>query len=172
MKLHFKGSSVILQSYQLGISETTHIFIVDVSNTAYVIDDTTNSTSIEVLVDITARYEVEIKYRYYLYYYGNEYENITGGWSQGTASNGNGSITKNSNNITIYVSADSNTVRGIATNNAISISGYRKVGMIADITVDGTENGCFGGWGLTPVRSWACDGGAPSGILGGPGFYG
>ena len=54
LNLHYKDSSIILQSYQLGVSKTTHTFVVSVSDTAYVIDDVTNSESVEVLVDAIA----------------------------------------------------------------------------------------------------------------------
>ena len=66
LNLHYKDSSIILQSYQLGADETQHTFVVSVSETAYVVEDVTNSASVEVLVDAVARYVVEIMYGLYL----------------------------------------------------------------------------------------------------------
>ena len=61
LNLHYKDSTIILQSYQLGASETTHTFVVNVSETAYVVEDVTNGKSVEVLVDVVAQYSVEIE---------------------------------------------------------------------------------------------------------------
>ena len=60
LNLHSKGSSIILQTYQLGAEETQHTFVVDVSETAYVVDDATNGASAEVLVDVVAQYSVVV----------------------------------------------------------------------------------------------------------------
>ena len=60
LNLHYKDSSIILQSYQLGADETQHTFVVNVSETAYVVEDTTNGASVEVLVDVVAQYSVVI----------------------------------------------------------------------------------------------------------------
>ena len=60
LNLHYKDSSIILQSYQLGASETTHTFVVSVSEIAYVVEDVTNGVSVEVLVDVVAQYSVVI----------------------------------------------------------------------------------------------------------------
>ena len=62
LNLHFKNSSIILQSYQLGASETTHTFVVNVSETAYVVEDVTNSKIVEVLVDSVAVFNTEFDY--------------------------------------------------------------------------------------------------------------
>lgn len=84
LNLHYKGSSIILQSYQLGASETTHTFVVSVSDTAYVAEDVTNGVSVEVLVDAVSIFEVKIKY--YpdgaLYWLGEPCEDVTGGWTE------------------------------------------------------------------------------------------
>ena len=63
LNLHYKDSSIILQSYQLGASETTHTFVVSVSETAYVVEDVTNGKSVEVLVDAVAQYDIAISYK-------------------------------------------------------------------------------------------------------------
>ena len=62
LNLHFKDSSIILQSYQLRAEETQHTFIVNASETAYVVEDVTNGKSVEVLVDAVAVFVVEISY--------------------------------------------------------------------------------------------------------------
>ena len=80
LNLHYKDSSIILQSYQLGESETQHTFVVDVSETAYVVEDVSNSLSVEVLVDSVSLFSVKIPYKTYLYKEGAEYTDITGGW--------------------------------------------------------------------------------------------
>lgn len=82
LNLYFKGSNIILQSYQLGESETTHTFVVSVSDTAYVVEDMTNEASVEVLVDAVAVFEAEIKYIPYLYKDGVLYEDFTGGYDE------------------------------------------------------------------------------------------
>lgn len=62
LNLYYKGSSIILQSYQLGAEETQHTFVVSVSETAYVVDDETNGENVEVLVDAVAVFNVEVVY--------------------------------------------------------------------------------------------------------------
>lgn len=62
LNLYFKGSSIILQSYQLGAEETQHTFLVSVSETAYVVEDVTNGKSVEVLVDAVAVFNAEVDY--------------------------------------------------------------------------------------------------------------
>lgn len=59
LNLHYRDSSIILQSYQLGAEETHHTFTVNVSETPYVVEDATNGTSVEVLVNAVAQYNVE-----------------------------------------------------------------------------------------------------------------
>ena len=96
LNLHYKDSSIILQSYQLGAEETQHTFVVSVSETLYVVDDVTNGKDVEVLVDTVSQYSVEIKYALWLYKYGDECIDITGGWVN---RNIGGTITKNQDNI-------------------------------------------------------------------------
>ncbi len=67
LNLYYKGSSIILQSYQLGVVETQHTFIVDVSETAYVVKDATNNAIVEVLVDVVALFTVNISYGFNVY---------------------------------------------------------------------------------------------------------
>ena len=62
LNLHYKDSSIILQSYQLGASETQHTFKVKVSETAYVIEDANEVSSVIVLVDSVASFNVEVFY--------------------------------------------------------------------------------------------------------------
>lgn len=84
LNLHYKDSSIILQSYQLRSSETQHAFNVDVSDTAYVIEDATNGKSVEVLVDVFAVFNVKIFYGTYLFQRGDQCNSFTGGWNTGT----------------------------------------------------------------------------------------
>ena len=79
LNLSYKDSSIILQSYQLGAEETQHTFVVNVSDTAYVVEDTTNGKSVEVLVDAIAQYNVQISYLLYLYNEGDQCSDVTGG---------------------------------------------------------------------------------------------
>ena len=60
LNLYYKGSSIILQSYQLGSSENNHIFTVNMSDTAYIVEDVTNGKSVEVLVDAVAVFEINL----------------------------------------------------------------------------------------------------------------
>ena len=59
LNLHYRGSSITLQSYQLGAEETQHTFTVNVSETPYVVEDATNGTRVEVLVSPVAQYNAE-----------------------------------------------------------------------------------------------------------------
>ena len=106
LNLHYKDSSIILQSYQLGASETTHTFVVNVSKTAYVVEDVANSASVEVLVDTVGVFKAEIRYKLWLYRDGDEYDDVTGGFYSNTSwwnTSNRGTATKNADNsITIY----------------------------------------------------------------------
>ena len=137
LNLHFKDSSIILQSYQLGADEEQHTFVASVSDTAYVVEDVTNSASVEVLVDSIAQYSVEIMYTLYLYDgsdNGNEFIDVTGGWVGSTKKIiGAGNVTtptiiRNNNNIklTIPLSGDSYaTFEGsFITENTVDVSNY------------------------------------------------
>ena len=64
LNLRLKNSSIILQSYQLGPSETQHIFVVNMSDTAYIIDEATTGNSVEVLVNNVSLFNVAIQYAY------------------------------------------------------------------------------------------------------------
>lgn len=81
LNFHYKDSSIILQSYQLGADETQHTFVVNVSETTYVVDDVTNGKSVEVLVDAVAQYSVEILYQLWIYKDGDGCDSVTGGWA-------------------------------------------------------------------------------------------
>ena len=129
LNLHYKDSSIILQSYQLGAEETQHTFTVNVSETAYVVEDVTNSESVEVLVDAVAMYNVEIEYKLYLYRDGEEFEEVTGGWVGVKDSDAKGTITKKEtvlyfNNTSGFTSSNS---LGVCTVNEIILSGYTKI---------------------------------------------
>lgn len=84
LNLHYKDSSIILKSYQLGAEETQHTFVVDVSETVYVVEDVTNGKSVEVLVDAVAVFNVGMKYKLFLYNLGDECTSVTGGWTSGS----------------------------------------------------------------------------------------
>ena len=81
LNLHYKDSSIILQSYQLGAEETQHTFVVSVSETLYVVEDVTNGKDVEVLVDTVSQYNVEIPYALWIYKDGDGCDTVTGGWS-------------------------------------------------------------------------------------------
>ena len=131
LNLHYKDSSIILQSYQLGAEETTHTFVVNVSETAYVVEDVTDGKSVEVLVDAVAQYSVEIKYVRWVYNGddgGNEFPDFTGGlgtWAY-TNTGCTTTITKEENRIYCY-SNGANAQQGIYTKSTIDISGYSKL---------------------------------------------
>ena len=139
LNLHFKNSSIILQSYQLGASETTHTFVVNVSETAYVVEDVTNGASVEVLVDAVSVFEAEIQYTLWLYRDGDECEDITGGWTiNGYAPSDskfivNQAFTKNENNMSSTSPTTSLYFNIIGTSEIIDTSGYNT--MYADATV-------------------------------------
>ena len=84
LNLHYKDSTIILQTYQLGAEETQHTFVVNVSETAYVVEDVTNGKSVEVLVDAVAVFNVKMKYKLFLYNLGDECTSVTGGWTSGS----------------------------------------------------------------------------------------
>ena len=101
LNLHYKDSSIILQSYQLGAEETQHTFVVDVSETVYVVEDATNGKSVEVLVDAVAVFNVEIVYKLEILSANDLHEDITGGytytsgWGLSFASDGSLYVTRN-----------------------------------------------------------------------------
>ena len=132
LNLHYKDSSIILQSYQLSSLETQHTFVVSVSETAYVVEDVTNSASVEVLVDAVAVFDVEISYRLYLYKDGDECESITGGWTTNGYSRNSytiraGSKESNALNIASATAAPTLTSTMFGTQNAIDLSNFSKV---------------------------------------------
>lgn len=83
LNLHYKDSSIILKSYQLGAKETQHMFVVSLSERMYVIDDITNRSSVEVLVDAVAVFNVELEYKPAgaLFWLGDKCAELSGGWN-------------------------------------------------------------------------------------------
>lgn len=133
LNLHYKGSSIILQSYQLGASETTHTFVVNVSETAYVIEDSTNRKSVEVLVDVVAQYSVEIHYILWLYKDGDDFEDVTGGWNVTYFGSSYYSVaTKNNGNIYMKNIDNNDYQPYMSTNKKINTIGYSKICLVAD----------------------------------------
>lgn len=132
---------------------------------------TTNGVQTEtqdVLVDAAVKYEIEMRYRLWLYRDGDECTDVTGGWSQGTSTNNTGTFTKNANNITVYVSG-LNATRGAATNNPVDVTGYSRIVMLCDITQTGGST--WSRWGLTTARTWVRNE-HPSGTHTAEGLYG
>lgn len=64
--------------------------------------------------------------RFYLYKYGNEYIDITGGWN-GYKSQENGRFQKNDNNMLLYYSTSGSSATDLQTNNAIDMDKYKKM---------------------------------------------
>ena len=90
LNLHYKDSSIILKSYQLGAEETQHTFVVSVSETAYVVEDVTNGKSVEVLADAVAVFNVEIDYKPAgaLFWLGDKCAELSVGWNTMQGPNG------------------------------------------------------------------------------------
>ena len=77
----------------------------------------------DVLVDVITEYDIEMLYsKLYLYRDGDECEDVTGGWYIMRRSS-NGSVTKNTDNITMSTVSGSNEI-GIGTLNAVSLNGF------------------------------------------------
>lgn len=81
--LDLMQGSVVLQTYTLSSTETQHTFTVKNAGT-YTVRGTSGSdtASVEVVVDSIGQYTATITFKVYtqfLYYYGDEYEDITGG---------------------------------------------------------------------------------------------
>ena len=148
LNLHYKDSSIILQTYQLGAEETQHTFVVDVSETAYVMEDVTNSASVEVLVDAVAQYSVEIEYVRWVYNGddgGNEFPDFTGGlgtWAY-TNTGCTTTITKEENRIYCY-SNGVNAQQGIYTKKTIDVSAYSK--LCAEFSIASAINANYAGF--------------------------
>ena len=127
LNLHFKDSPIILQSYQLGAEETTYTFIVSVSETAYVVEDATNSASVEVLVDVVAQYSIKIPYVLWIYKDGDGCDPVTGGWaindSMATGRPVTGTAILNDSG-TQYINAPGYTDASLRTKNKINVSDY------------------------------------------------
>ena len=151
LNLHYKDSSIILQSYQLGESETQYTFVVEVSDTAYVVEDVTNSASIEVLVDSIAQYSVEIMYTLYLYDgsdNGNEFIDVTGGWVQNYGTN-----TQKESSYIVLTNSYGNYCGNIRTSVLIDVTNYSVLKMRY------TATGQAGNFGVTSTtetwKGWA-----------------
>ena len=130
LNLHFKNSSIILQSHQLGMGETQHTFIVDMSTTAYVVEDATNGRSAEVLVDAVAMFNVEIIYTLWIYKDGDGCDAVTGGWAvNDVCSSGrplSGTATLNDSG-TQYVDNPGYSDSSLRTKNMINLSNYSTI---------------------------------------------
>ena len=130
LNLHYKDSSIILQSYQLGAEETQHTFVVSVSETAYVVDDVTNIGIVEVLVDSVALFDVEILYTLWIYKDGDGCDEVTGGWAvNDVCSSGRpltGTATLNDSG-TQYVDNPGYSDSSLRTKNKINLSNYSKI---------------------------------------------
>lgn len=106
---------------------------------SYVITATlgTKSQSKSVTVDRVALYEVEIDYKLWLYKYGDECEDVTGGWDiSGKTWSGQSvqSHTKNSSDIAISKSSSTSYVRCITTNNKINLANLSRLVINANIS--------------------------------------
>lgn len=121
---------VIVDTYTYGSAETSHTFIVKLG--VYTVNGTSGSTttSQDVLIDLVTQYSIELNYTQplWLYYNGNEYTSVTGGFvgrPMTIASNGFGAksptITKNSTSVTVKVSTGGS---AYTTKNLIDVSPY------------------------------------------------
>lgn len=127
LNLHFKDSSIILQTYQLGAEETQHTFVVDVSETAYVVDDATNGKSVEVLVDAVAVFDVKISYwNGVLYDSGTDYEEVTGGLYL-TKSNGDATPTMTKESSYLQIKTPMSSDCNLRTRYSVPYDGYAKI---------------------------------------------
>ena len=127
LNLHFKDSSIILQSYQLGAEETQHTFVVDVNVTSYVIDDVTNNSYAEVLADMVAQYSVQIVYPLWLY---KEGTNIASFGSRHISTIGNTKFELRDNEMYLYAyyNTGGNQAHIVVTpQNKTDITGYEKL---------------------------------------------
>lgn len=83
--LDLMQGSVVLQTYTLSSTETQHIFVVKNTGT-YTVRGTSGSdtASVEVVVDTIGQYSCTIEYfnGLKLYWYGDECEDVTGGWTK------------------------------------------------------------------------------------------
>lgn len=151
LNLHFKDSSIILQSYQLGAEETQHTFVVSVSETAYVVEDVTNGKSVEVLVDAVAQYSVEIEYKLWLYRDGNECTDVTGGWvgtESGYVYSPNMSVESGvKNSDSMFCKWESFKYKVLGTNNKVDLTGCSKI----YFTVKMTESNLLNPWVATLI---------------------
>lgn len=146
LNLHYRDSSIILQSYQLGAEETQHTFVVSVSETAYVVEDVTNSASVEVLVDVVAQYSVDITHILWLYKDGDECEDVTGGYLSGadvqTVISTYGITTKESDGLVVAQNTSiTYQVAGFRTANKISFSDY--ITLNVEIDADLKKNSTY-----------------------------
>ena len=140
LNLHYKDSSIILQSYQLGASETTHTFVVNVSKTAYVVEDVANSASVEVLVDTVGVFKAEIRYKLWLYRDGDPCKDITGGWAKVSTK---GVITNYNDHMDLSATEAPSSVKGyyFSTVNGINTKGYKT--LYADVSMVNGASGYF-----------------------------
>ena len=139
LNLHYKDSTIILKSYQLGAEETKHTFVVSVSETAYVVEDVTNGKSVEVLVDTVAQYIIYIPYAV-------DYMSILANMRIASSSNtGNGAsqgleYDSTNNKVTIYSGGSvSNTsyYKHTATTTQIDVSEINSITLDIDLKANG-----------------------------------
>lgn len=84
----------------------------------------TNTATQDVLVDMAARYNIEMSYKLYLYNLGDECESVTGGWN---AKNSNGSFTKNSTSFVLANGNINTNGLGVSVGKLIDLSKYTKL---------------------------------------------
>lgn len=77
-----------------------------------------------VLIDIVGIYEIEMTSKLYLYNYGNECEDVTGGWVKQTSG---GTVTKNDDNVTLSSRPLGDGTCILQTKNTIDTTGYTKL---------------------------------------------
>lgn len=93
-----------------------------------------DTTTQDVLVDAAVEYEIEMSYRLYLYREGDEYTDLTGGWSVSAA--GGGTLTKTEDGLLLNSSTGNAKYVTVSTANYIDITNYSKLTMeTSDVSV-------------------------------------
>jgi len=77
--------------------------------------------------------------RIYLYKDGNEYEELTGGWSKGGYTRGSGTFTKNATDMTLYTNMSRGQTVSVLTNSKIDLTGFNS--LCIDVTCTGQDAG-------------------------------
>jgi hypothetical protein len=122
-------NGIIVDTYTLSADETEHTFMVKVGT--YTVRGTLGAAvkETEVVIDTVGQYEVTIEYTRWLYKDGEEYTDLTGGYSAYTivSDTGYSQGTVQKKATSLYCATSGMTQSAIASNGAVDFTGYTTI---------------------------------------------